>query len=1024
MDSSSSRCAVQILRRLNEQSVERGNTVEAKARRNPYIIGRAIYEQEKFYGRESLFGVIEDNLNQGVKVILLHGQRRIGKSSVLKQIPNFIARDEFVFVPFDLQHKNQSPLSDILHNLAKEIVEHLQLERDGLQLPSIEDLENNPDVFSRRFLPKIYQALGDKNLVLLLDEFDVLSQDNPNINIVEQGVGFFRYLAGLVKQQEKLFIIPVVGRYLNDMPNLLKLFKEAPYQEIGLLSEDSARRLITNPAEGVLTYEQEAIKAILKLSAGHPYFTQVICFTLFSQARNENHWTVTSADVEGIADRVFRDDNAQAGLAWFWDGLPISEQVVFCAVAAAHKIAIEQARPIPEEPLTLLENSGIIPTELLDRAARQLAEKGFLDDTERKVKIELVRRWLVQCHPLRQEIRQLEKLEQENVSRLSTVAISLHQQNKQQNALELYEQALAINPNHFSTVLSLAKGYLEVENFDRALELYTRAYQFDQVCNIEELLDALEIYGHKLITQREFAIAKKQFQRVLDIQPDRVLAQQKLKEIAVYESGSVPISETNNTRQRGHPQILQRSIAAVVAAAIATVVGVGFGVYRFAAPCPAGEQKENGFFCLADTSRISRGDRTFFPNPKNTNRDQGIEAFKKGNYTDAVQFFEKAVAANRKDPEVLIYYNNSLARQKGSPLTLATVVPVDHNSESAQEMLRGVAQAQNQFNKKRGFNGRLLEIVIANDGDEPDKAKQVAQQLVKDLSVWGVIGHYSSEATRAALAEYEKADLAIISPTTSSSVLWSNVFFRTVPSNEFAGKTLAEYAATKLSLKRVVIFFNLDSNYSTSMREEFKKHFEHESLGGKVVRPSINLTSPILNVEIEVERSVYKYTAQAGVLFPDTLHTDVALKIAKANKKLIAQGNRGLMLLGGSSLYGDEELQKGGDAVEGLIIEVPWVRQVPQAKDFAQKARQQWGVDVNWRTATSFDATQAFIKSLSSSLKSSKPRENVLQGLPNVDLPASETSGYRLKFQDREPYQPKIFIVKVKNGKFDLVPEQ
>ncbi len=1024
MDSSSSRCAVQILRWLNEQSVERGNTVEARARRNPYIIGRAIYEQERFYGRESLFGVIEDNLNQGVKVILLHGQRRIGKSSVLKQIPNFIARDEFVFVPFDLQHKTQSPLSDILHNLAKEIVEHPQLDRDGLQLPSIEDLEHNPDVFSRRFLPKIYQALGDKNLVLLLDEFDVLSQDNPNINIVEQGVGFFRYLAELVKQQEKLFIIPVVGRYLNDMPNLLKLLKEAPYQEIGLLSEDSARRLITNPAEGVLTYEQEAIKAILKLSAGHPYFTQVICFTLFSQARDKNHWTVTRADVEGIADRVFQDDNAQAGLAWFWDGLPISEQVVFSAVAKAHKIAIEQARPIPEEPLTLLTNYGIIPTEPLDRAARQLAEKGFLDDTERKVKIELVRRWLVQCHPLSQEIRQLEKLEQENVSRLSTVAISLHQQNKQQNALELYEQVLAINPNHFSTVLSLAKGYLEVENFDRALELYTRAYQFDQIRNKQELLDALETYGHRLITQREFAIAREQFQRVLDVQPDRVLAQQRLEKIAVYESGSVPvpISETNNTRQRGHQQILKRSIA--VAAAIAAVVGFGFGVYRVATPCPGGEQKENGIFCVADTSRISRGDRTFFPNPKNTARDLGIQAFKKRNYSQAAEFFKKAVEANRSDPEVLIYYNNALARQKGSPLTLATVVPVDNNSESAQEILRGVAQAQDQFNKKRGFNGRLLEIVIANDSDEPDKAKQVAQQLVKDLSLWGVIGHYSSEATRAALAEYEKADLAIISPTSSSSVFKSNVFFRTVPSNDLAGKKLAEYAYRKLSLKTVVIFSNPDSSYSNSMREEFKRHFEQ--LGGQVVRPpQIDLTAPKLNVEIEVERSVYKYRAQAGALFPDTRHTNVALEIAKANKKLIDQDRQGLKLIGGSSLYGNEELKEGEDAVEGLIIEVPWVRQVPQAQDFAQKARQQWGVDVNWRTATSFDATQAFIKSLSSSLKSSKPsRTTVLQGLLRVNLPASETSGYPLQFQDGERSQTEVILVKVKNGKFDVVPEQ
>lgn len=70
-------------------------------RENPYIIGRPIYGRDRFYGREELFDFIRDVLSEHAKVILLHGQRRIGKSSVLRQIPIRVPLEsEFFFVPF------------------------------------------------------------------------------------------------------------------------------------------------------------------------------------------------------------------------------------------------------------------------------------------------------------------------------------------------------------------------------------------------------------------------------------------------------------------------------------------------------------------------------------------------------------------------------------------------------------------------------------------------------------------------------------------------------------------------------------------------------------------------------------------------------------------------------------------------------------------------------------------------------------------------------------------------------------
>lgn len=48
---------------------------------NPYQIGDPITDPNKFFGREPEFRRINDGLQNNEQLILLYGQRRIGKSS-------------------------------------------------------------------------------------------------------------------------------------------------------------------------------------------------------------------------------------------------------------------------------------------------------------------------------------------------------------------------------------------------------------------------------------------------------------------------------------------------------------------------------------------------------------------------------------------------------------------------------------------------------------------------------------------------------------------------------------------------------------------------------------------------------------------------------------------------------------------------------------------------------------------------------------------------------------------------------
>ncbi|NET63216.1 MAG: ABC transporter substrate-binding protein [Moorea sp. SIO1G6] len=1039
--------------------------------RNPYIIGRPIDDNDQylFWGRRSLFRFIEDNLKNKTKVMIVYGQRRIGKSSLLRHIPTSVDLDSFSFVPFDLESYSHKSLGEVLEELAIEILDSLELDSPEIPLPDPIALDNDPSLFYKQFLPQVYQRLGNKKIALLLDEFETLNSLDNHQNNNQLYQHLFPYLKSLVAQQDNLYLIICVEQESKDLPHLLGIFKDAPTTEIDLFDQQTTQELITKPAAGLLTYETAAIQAIYHLSAGHPYFTQVLCFAIFSRARDLDQWHITPEDVENSVDQAL--ENASAGLAGIRAGLSIPERVVFSAFAEADNLVKNSSKNSSDQPLqpfsdeltslptasplnppilgdfnsrtpqswgargaklavSLLENYGVIPTTSLIKAPDQLAERGFLDKNKSKVTIEFIRRWLIKRYPLQQEILELEKIDQEQTNPIYQQATTQDQQGEITKALELYEQVLELNPNHFSAVFTLGEGYLELGEFDKAVTYYQRAYKIDPIRNKQGLVRSLLNYGNQLIDQKAFTKAREQFQQVLEIEPDNLSAREKLLEIENYSENSDLLFNKSSSseiisqdRYSSNDQTLSQSNwlgKLALGLAIVSLVSVVF--YKISNPCPTGAQKVFGIRCIA--TPISRGEYSLFPRIDNKQTiDSATEAFRNANYGAAAQVFYQAWQANPNDPELLIYYNNSLALQQGlEPFTIAVVVPIDQSKDRAKEILRGVAQAQHQFNNSDGLNGRFLEIAIANDGNDPAQAKEIAQDLVKDNSILGVIGHNSSDASKAALPVYDKAGLAMISPTSAGSDLTSldkknNVFFRTNFSNSAFGKALAQHVKTQPGLNKVVIFYNSDSVYSNSFKQDFKTRFEN--LGGKVVR-EIDLNNPNLNITEEVKRSLYKDQVKAAMLFPSVEYIDTAVNIAKANANLNPNPNnrdqQSLRLFGGDTLYSNQTWQEREQGVEGLTIAVPWFRESPQAKNFSTTASQLWQGGVNWRTATSFDATQAFIKAL----VKDADRKLVLDKLRNIDLEGSDTSGLPLQFTDQGERQSEPVLVEVVDGEFKL----
>jgi branched-chain amino acid transport system substrate-binding protein len=403
-----------------------------------------------------------------------------------------------------------------------------------------------------------------------------------------------------------------------------------------------------------------------------------------------------------------------------------------------------------------------------------------------------------------------------------------------------------------------------------------------------------------------------------------------------------------------------------------------------------------------EPERFSRGERVLFTDITNVNLKLGTEAFRISKFSEAIGFFTKAVAADPNRPEPQIYLNNAQAELVGSPFIAAVVVPVDGQENNALEILRGVADSQTTFNNSGGVDNRLLEILIVNDSDDLEKAANVAEQIVEDRNILGVIGHNTSSASKAGLAVYEKAKLAMITPTSASTLLSGPVFFRAVFSNEALSKKLSDYTVSHLRIDNVVIFSNPDDAYSGDAQRAFEKHFEEA--GGRF--SNINLKDPSFDPSKSISDSVSQ-KASAAILLPSTALARDIIPLAKENAKL--PSNNRLLLLGGQSMYRSDLLSAAKESLQGLIVAAPWDSKVEESRAFAENAEKRWAGEINYRTAGSFDATQAFTKALSGDAS----RTTVLQNLRSTNLPPSETSGFPLKFSPQGEREGEPVLVKV-----------
>jgi len=239
----------------------------------PFVVGQWV-RRENFYGRAA---VIDEVLGGNRNWLWLLGTRRIGKTSVLKQLENLAVNSpDLGFLPvfWDLQGTDRP---DELHlDFADALLDSEErLEQVGIRLAEV----RADDCFDS--LGRIRRKLLTKNLRLLLlcdevEELIHLNRKDPSIlRKLRRALHSREGIRSVLASSSRLWQLAETD---EDTSPFLDGF--TPPLSIGSLDDEAARELIRQtqlPEAARPNFSDGEVERILRQCGNHPYQIQVLC---------------------------------------------------------------------------------------------------------------------------------------------------------------------------------------------------------------------------------------------------------------------------------------------------------------------------------------------------------------------------------------------------------------------------------------------------------------------------------------------------------------------------------------------------------------------------------------------------------------------------------------------------------------------------------------------------------------------------------------------------------------------------
>ncbi len=136
------------------------------------------------------------------------------------------------------------------------------------------------------------------------------------------------------------------------------------------------------------------------------------------------------------------------------------------------------------------------------------------------------------------------------------------------------------------------------------------------------------------------------------------------------------------------------------------------------------------------------------------------------------------------------------------------------NAAFGEQYMKGAQAAADVINKAGGINGEQIKLVAGDDACEPKQAVAVANRLVDQDKVIGVVGHFCSSNTIPASEVYADAGVIMITPGSTNPQVTErglSAVFRMCGRDDQQGIVAGDYIVDVLKGKKVAVINDKDT---------------------------------------------------------------------------------------------------------------------------------------------------------------------------------------------------------------------
>ena len=314
------------------------------------------------------------------------------------------------------------------------------------------------------------------------------------------------------------------------------------------------------------------------------------------------------------------------------------------------------------------------------------------------------------------------------------------------------------------------------------------------------------------------------------------------------------------------------------------------------------------------------------------------------------------------------------------PIKIGIVGPFSGTGAQAGERVSdAVKMAIDEQNTSGGLLGAKIEPVIGDDEGLPEKSTTVAQKMVDDPLVVGVIGPMSSGPVIAAAPIYDQASLVLITPTATNpkvTEMGLKAVHRLAGRDDREGPAAATFIVQQLKPKRVFLIDDKTA-FQAGITQEVQKGLTSQGVSDTTLE------------EVAAEdKDLTPLLTKIKSVNPDLVYIGLAPGQASLLLKQAQQVGVKLQVMGNGSLQDRDGFIKGsGGLAEGAYVSynAQDPKLVPDSQDFIKKFQSTYNFSVSSYEPQAYDATHILMNAIKAAgVKDGKiDRAAVLQQVNN-----------------------------------------